>query len=250
MSQGYDRSLVQAAPVVTNPQIEAGYDAKLLESNQIPRPPANSYDVQDKRPVLRDTRPFWRTRKGIMIIAAIIIITLAAAFGGTVGGILRKQRNGGAKALSEDSQSTSSTTASTSSVLAHQTIEVLTTSLLDNDGLTLAVLTLSATIEMFQTDHPINSLHVPHPVTTTFVIEPEGITTKAITTTITAFFPPVTEGAGSPTGFSSVLSRGAGSETALSSPFASPTSRLRVFTRFLARYLHFHKHYIRKIYLF
>ncbi|KAH8825072.1 hypothetical protein DL96DRAFT_1737073 [Flagelloscypha sp. PMI_526] len=150
MSQGYDHTFAQAAPAATKSQIQEGYDVNLLRATHPAAPPPkmeyNSFDAEGRG----------TTKKGIAIIAVAVVVVLAAVIGGAVGGTAGKKSNNGALELPQNNQPRHRHQAIPLLLLlyAHETVEVLTTTLYNDQGVNFTALTLSATIEMFQTDIP------------------------------------------------------------------------------------------------
>ncbi|KAG6831374.1 hypothetical protein H0H87_005304 [Tephrocybe sp. NHM501043] len=97
----YDQTLLATAPAATKAQLQGGYTTDLLHSNQgnATPPPFSASQADVERGLVHKesshvapTRalPFWRTRKGMIIIFVAIIVILAAVIGGAVGGTVGK----------------------------------------------------------------------------------------------------------------------------------------------------------------
>ncbi|KAF8885652.1 hypothetical protein BD779DRAFT_1673608 [Infundibulicybe gibba] len=99
----YDETLLAAAPKATKEMLQEGYNPDLLAANRAKPQQApfinssnpelglkeqNGYAARTARPV-----PFWRTRKGMIIIFLVVIAVLAAIIGGAVGGSKKKKAN-------------------------------------------------------------------------------------------------------------------------------------------------------------
>ncbi|KAH8834391.1 hypothetical protein DL96DRAFT_1810673 [Flagelloscypha sp. PMI_526] len=188
MAEAYDRSLAKAAPTVTNSQIEKGYDANLLQENlPYPKPEPNS---GEEAIPCSHAPPFWRTRKGILVIVIAITVIIACIIGGAVGGAAEKKNHQGTNGFAHDHDNASTShTISASNV--SQTVAVLTTTLFGSDALPITTLTLSTTIELSQTDSRSTSLSTSQPPLTTTVVLTES---SNQTTTVTAFFSTSTGG--------------------------------------------------------
>ncbi|KAH8834390.1 hypothetical protein DL96DRAFT_1580389 [Flagelloscypha sp. PMI_526] len=193
MSEAYDRSLAKAAPAVTNTQIEEGYDANLLRDSP-PAYPKPETNLGGETVLPSRALPFWRTRKGILIIAIAVVAILAVIIGGAVGGTTSKKGHKGANGFALTN--TTSTTASSAKV--SQTVAVLTTTLFGSDTLPITTLTLSTTIQLSQTASGSTSLSTSQPPVTTTVVLTES---TSQTTTVTAFFSTSTEAPNSFPGF-------------------------------------------------
>ncbi|KIM37804.1 hypothetical protein M413DRAFT_256240 [Hebeloma cylindrosporum] len=90
----YDENLLASAPAATKAQLQSGYNPDLLVEK--PTSPRSRRDVEARgsSPVEKADHepmppkvPFYRTRKGLIIIAVVAIaVIIAAAVGGAVGG--------------------------------------------------------------------------------------------------------------------------------------------------------------------
>ncbi|KAB5593764.1 hypothetical protein CTheo_2844 [Ceratobasidium theobromae] len=111
----YDEKLLEVAPEVTRGQRQEGYDADILNPTPPPasRTPAPAQSLShptdlesggsgnDKHlvaggydPVGRPPKqPFWKTPKGLIIIAVVVIVIIAVAVGGGVGGAASRNKN-------------------------------------------------------------------------------------------------------------------------------------------------------------
>ncbi|KAF4568502.1 hypothetical protein EYR40_010093 [Pleurotus pulmonarius] len=100
----YDQSLLAAAPKATQSQLQEGYNPDLLNESTQP-PPRDiesahaSKEYLGTQPTPLPTKvPFWRTTKGIIIIAVAVVVVIGAVVGGAVGGTVGKNKssdNGG-----------------------------------------------------------------------------------------------------------------------------------------------------------
>ncbi|KAK0186965.1 hypothetical protein F5146DRAFT_1003949 [Armillaria mellea] len=103
---GYDEALLAEAPAATRAQLQEGYNPDILRPNRTP-PVRNDTDpdpesqsgpptskehlplsAESSSPLRRI--PFWRTRKGIIIIVIAVIVVIGAVVGGAVGGTVGK----------------------------------------------------------------------------------------------------------------------------------------------------------------
>jgi len=101
----YDQALLASAPEVTGSQRQGGYTTDILTANHgKATPPLTAQsDLEsglvtkeyDHQPATR-ALPFWRTRKGMIIIFVAGIVILAAVIGGAVGGTAGKKSSKGA----------------------------------------------------------------------------------------------------------------------------------------------------------
>ncbi|CAE7209433.1 unnamed protein product [Rhizoctonia solani] len=110
----YDENLLAQAPEVTQGQRQEGYDADILNPSPPPsRTPAPSQPYRDHPDVESGSsahdkhlaaggydhisqsakKPFWKTPKGIIILAVLALAVLAAVVGGAVGGTVGKNKN-------------------------------------------------------------------------------------------------------------------------------------------------------------
>lgn len=91
-ANGYDQDLLAAAPKPTKEERQEGYNVNLLgEERTATVPLAHSTDLEhgtkEEYPISKPAIPFYRTRKGKIIIGVIIVlVVIAAAVGGGVGG--------------------------------------------------------------------------------------------------------------------------------------------------------------------
>jgi len=92
-ANGYDQGLLAAAPKPTKAERQEGYNVDLLEEGSRTAPVAHSTDLEhgnkEAYPISKDSEPpipFYRTKKGKIIIAVVVaIVVIAAAVGGGVG---------------------------------------------------------------------------------------------------------------------------------------------------------------------
>ncbi|KAF9468381.1 hypothetical protein BDZ94DRAFT_1246651 [Collybia nuda] len=101
----YDQNLLASAPEVTGERRREGYTTEILTSNtgKATPPLTAQSDVEaglvtkeyHRQPPTR-ALPFWRTRKGMIIILVAGIIILGAIIGGAVGGTVGKKDPKGA----------------------------------------------------------------------------------------------------------------------------------------------------------
>ncbi|KAF8707964.1 hypothetical protein RHS03_03375, partial [Rhizoctonia solani] len=111
----YDENLLAQAPEVTQGQRQEGYDADILNSSPPPpsRTPAPSQPYRDHPDVESGSsahdkqiaasgydqasqpakKPFWKTPKGIIILAVLVIAIVAVVVGVAVGVTLRERGN-------------------------------------------------------------------------------------------------------------------------------------------------------------
>jgi hypothetical protein len=102
----YDENLLAAAPAATKQQLQSGYTTDLLNEKAGQVPPRKVEDVEAGRVqpdkaakytsngtttplptyVAPPAVPFYRTKKGIIIIGVAVVVILAAIIGGAVGG--------------------------------------------------------------------------------------------------------------------------------------------------------------------
>ncbi|KAG8720638.1 hypothetical protein FRC08_018633 [Ceratobasidium sp. 394] len=138
----YDEKLLDRAPEVTKGQRQEGYDADILKPT--PPPPSRSpaLDLNEQNadiesgtspnekhlaaggydPVDHPPKPFWKTTKGLIILAVVALVIIAAAVGGGVGGSVGKHKNNNAVVPASGSSTTgSSTPASAASTSASHT---------------------------------------------------------------------------------------------------------------------------------
>ncbi|KAJ1300695.1 hypothetical protein OPQ81_002342 [Rhizoctonia solani] len=138
----YDENLLAKAPEVSQGQREEGYDADILNPSPPPasrtQAPSQPYrdhpDVEsgssghDKHPAAGgydsvtqpQKKPFWKTPKGLIILAVLAVAVIAAVVGGAVGGTVGKnksseQNNSANNGLGVGSGSEGHVTASTTS---------------------------------------------------------------------------------------------------------------------------------------
>ncbi|GLB44290.1 hypothetical protein LshimejAT787_1602200 [Lyophyllum shimeji] len=117
----YDQNLLAAAPAATKAQLQEGYTTDLLNPDHGKATPPPSTPAPDlerglvNKEYLSPARapPFWRTRKGIIIIAVAAVVVLAAVIGGAVGGTRNKHKDSGDSGGLGESASTSPTSSST-----------------------------------------------------------------------------------------------------------------------------------------
>ncbi|KAG9217626.1 hypothetical protein CCMSSC00406_0010163 [Pleurotus cornucopiae] len=95
----YDQSLLAAAPKATQSQLQEGYNPDLLNESTQP-PPRDiesahaSKEYLGTQPTPVPTKvPFWRTTKGIIIIAVAVVVVIGAVVGGAVGGTVGKKKS-------------------------------------------------------------------------------------------------------------------------------------------------------------
>ncbi|KAJ3807749.1 hypothetical protein F5876DRAFT_67857 [Lentinula aff. lateritia] len=102
----YDSSLLAAAPQATREMRQEGYNPHILDQEQkksnaslAPVVGGSANDLTSKEyppnsnlrdPSALPKTPFYRTRKGIIIIAILAIVIIAAIIGGAVGGTSHK----------------------------------------------------------------------------------------------------------------------------------------------------------------
>ncbi|KAF5329542.1 hypothetical protein D9619_009363 [Psilocybe cf. subviscida] len=102
----YDSTLLASAPAATKSQLQEGYATDLLEkptaSPSQSRPDLHNgsssnihRDVERQQPLppTKAKVPWYRTTKGIIILAVAFIVIIAAAVGGGVGGSKKKKNN-------------------------------------------------------------------------------------------------------------------------------------------------------------
>ncbi|KAK0502523.1 hypothetical protein EDD18DRAFT_695097 [Armillaria luteobubalina] len=103
---GYDEALLAEAPAATKTQLQEGYNPDILRPNRTtpvrndtdPDPESQSGPPTSKEhlPLSAESSPpsrripFWRTRKGIIIIVIAVIVVIGAVVGGAVGGTVGK----------------------------------------------------------------------------------------------------------------------------------------------------------------
>ncbi|KAG8740704.1 hypothetical protein FRC10_003954 [Ceratobasidium sp. 414] len=113
----YDEKLLDQAPQVTKGQRQEGYDADIL--NPAPPPASRSppLDYNERNADVESgaspnekhlaaggydlvnhsgDKPFWKTTKGLIIIAVVALVVIAAAVGGGVGGSVGKNKSNNA----------------------------------------------------------------------------------------------------------------------------------------------------------
>ncbi|EUC54130.1 transmembrane protein, putative [Rhizoctonia solani AG-3 Rhs1AP] len=136
----YDENLLAQAPEVTQGQRQEGYDADILNPSPPPtsRTPAPSQPYRDHLDVESGSsghdkhlaaggyghvgqsakKPFWKTPKGIIILAVLALVVIAAVVGGAVGGTVGKNKNDnpGEVFPGSGSNNTSPTTTNTNTV--------------------------------------------------------------------------------------------------------------------------------------
>ncbi|CAE6534725.1 unnamed protein product [Rhizoctonia solani] len=110
----YDENLLAQAPEVTQGQRQEGYDADILNPSPPPasRTPGPSQPYRDHPDVESGSsahdkhlaaggydhfgqttkKPFWKTPKGLIIMAVIALAVIAAVVGGAVGGTVNKNK--------------------------------------------------------------------------------------------------------------------------------------------------------------
>ncbi|KAF5378536.1 hypothetical protein D9615_007193 [Tricholomella constricta] len=121
----YDQDLLAAAPAATKAQLQEGYTTDLLNPDHGKATPPASASQADPElghvqkestshvPTTR-TLPFWRTKKGMIIIAAVAsAIIVGAVIGGAVGGTAHRRK----KDTSEAGQGQSQGSVSTESIV-------------------------------------------------------------------------------------------------------------------------------------
>jgi len=88
----YDQKLLATAPVATKELLQGGYRTDILNSSPgkttpplVPSDPERAVVSKEYVPAPPHL-PFWRTRKGMMIIFVVGIVILGAVIGGAVGG--------------------------------------------------------------------------------------------------------------------------------------------------------------------
>jgi len=114
---GYDRGLLAEAPEASKAERQEGYNVNLLDRDRgdatspHTHPPPRSVSNHDGNFIPRQgkadysspyqefsggpkTIPFWRTAKGMIIIAVLTVVVLGAAIGGGVGGGLSHGNHG------------------------------------------------------------------------------------------------------------------------------------------------------------
>ncbi|CAE6467761.1 hypothetical protein ACGC1H_004067 [Rhizoctonia solani] len=111
----YDENLLAQAPEVTQGQRQEGYDADILNPSPPPtsRTPAPIQPYRDHLDVESGSsghdkhlaaggydhvgqsanKPFWKTPKGMIILAVLAVAVIAAVVGGAVGGTVGKNKN-------------------------------------------------------------------------------------------------------------------------------------------------------------
>ncbi|KAK1230707.1 hypothetical protein PQX77_006193 [Marasmius sp. AFHP31] len=92
----YDHTLLGDAPALTKQMRQEGYNPDLLQS----QPPPESQNQHQQippheKPLSQQRSPFWRTTKGIIIIAVVILVIIGAVVGGAVGGTVGKHNGSG-----------------------------------------------------------------------------------------------------------------------------------------------------------
>ncbi|KAJ4490493.1 hypothetical protein J3R30DRAFT_92084 [Lentinula aciculospora] len=170
----YDSSLLAAAPQATREMRQEGYNPYILDQEQKkpkavaspvpvvgdgsvndltskeypPNPNPNAFTAQPKK-------PFYRTRKGIIIIVVLAIIIIAAIIGGAVGGTSHESHT-----LSTVNSSSLSSTSSSSS--NSQAVQGAGTTI--NSGSATATITTTLTTVIQSATQPGGAIG---PVTTT-----------------------------------------------------------------------------------
>jgi len=109
----YDQNLLAAAPVATRAQLQEGYTTDLLDPNHGKATPPHSASQADPERglvhkeyaghVTSRAQPFWRTRKGMIIIFIVAVVIVAAVIGGAVGGTAGKKQATGSPSQGQDS---------------------------------------------------------------------------------------------------------------------------------------------------
>ncbi|KAF8904913.1 hypothetical protein CPB85DRAFT_952558 [Mucidula mucida] len=108
----YDQALLAEAQAPTKAQLQEGYNADILRPNRTPVRNDTSSSGPRSTPASKEhlpipvtqpptKQPFWRTRKGMIIIAIVALVIIGAVVGGAVGGTVGKKSN-------NDNSSTSS----------------------------------------------------------------------------------------------------------------------------------------------
>ncbi|CAE6478349.1 unnamed protein product [Rhizoctonia solani] len=119
----YDENLLAQAPEVTQGQRQEGYDADILNPSPPPasRTPAPSKPYRDHPDVESGSsghdkhlaaggydhvgqsakKPFWKTPKGIIVLAVLALVVIAAVIGGAVGGTVGKNKNNSGDNISD-----------------------------------------------------------------------------------------------------------------------------------------------------
>ncbi|KAG7442071.1 uncharacterized protein BT62DRAFT_922889 [Guyanagaster necrorhizus] len=136
---GYDQALLAEAPAATKAQLQEGYNPDILRPNRTPPvlsdtepdpesqsgPPTSKEHLPlsagSSSPLRRI--PFWRTRKGIIIIVIAVIVVIGAVVGGAVGGTVGKSSNKNNNAVVSGSSQSGIPAASASSSGSGQGIE-------------------------------------------------------------------------------------------------------------------------------
>ncbi|KAG9122890.1 hypothetical protein FRC07_000540, partial [Ceratobasidium sp. 392] len=108
----YDEKLLDQAPQVTKGQRQEGYDADILNPPVPTRTPPVDFNERNTDiesgsspnekhlaaggydPMINPAKkPFWKTTKGLIILAVVALVVIAAAVGGGVGGTVGKNKN-------------------------------------------------------------------------------------------------------------------------------------------------------------
>ncbi|KAF9023804.1 hypothetical protein BDZ89DRAFT_1136448 [Hymenopellis radicata] len=100
----YDQTLLAEAQAPTRAQLQEGYNADILRPNRTPALNDTSSSGPRSTPASKEhlpipvtqpptKQPFWRTRKGMIIIAIAALVIIGAVVGGAVGGTVGKNNN-------------------------------------------------------------------------------------------------------------------------------------------------------------
>jgi len=99
----YDQNLLADAPAATKAQLQEGYTTDLLNPNHgKATPPLLASQADPERGLVNKEYnghasprplPFWRTKKGLIIIAIAAVVIIAVVVGGAVGGSKHKKTN-------------------------------------------------------------------------------------------------------------------------------------------------------------
>ncbi|KJA26537.1 hypothetical protein HYPSUDRAFT_75351 [Hypholoma sublateritium FD-334 SS-4] len=122
MSSPYDQSLLASAPAATRAQMQDGYNPDILnEKPAAPTPPASNsrqnleaYGNGSTTPALAQEgayvspskTPFYRTKKGIIVILVVLAVIIGAVVGGAVGGTRKKKTDTGVQVGTSTGNST------------------------------------------------------------------------------------------------------------------------------------------------
>ncbi|KAH8834389.1 hypothetical protein DL96DRAFT_492760 [Flagelloscypha sp. PMI_526] len=185
MSETDNHSLTKATPVATLDQIEKGYNAHILNENPLSKPEPSSGEAAI--PLARVYSP-WRARKRAITIVVSIIVIVGLVIGAVVGKTTAEKTHHDIPKYPRSSRSTTanSTSQSTTHAGGSEIVAILTTTLVDSDSQPITVLTLSTTVEVFQTESHTAAISTSQPLTTA-VTDGDGQTT-----TVTAFFSTLT----------------------------------------------------------